>query len=485
MTITSSLSNALSGLTAASRAAELVSSNVANAQTEGYGRREIELSSRHVGGSSGGVTVSGVRREVDIQIVQDRRLADASVGYNGTVADFQADLERALGTPDDPGSLSGRTAALETALIEATSRPDNTARLAAVRDAAVNLADKLNSVSDAVQDARMDADAAIDAQVTQLNAGLERVQNLNYKIKEAVTRGQDPSALMDLRQQAVDEISTIVPLKQVDRDHGQIALYTPGGAILLDGKAADLSFAKVGVIVPEMTKDSGALSGLVINDTEVRTGGANSPIQGGSLAALFAVRDELATGAQSQLDAVARDLIERFEDPSVDTTLAAGDPGLFTDAGAALDVSNEVGLASRITLNALVDPDQGGDLWRLRDGLGAAAPGDVGSSTLLQALNSALTTERTTASGDFLGVARSASGLAADFLSQVSMQRAAAEGHQSYAVAQQDSLTLMELEDGVDTDHELQNLMLIEQAYAANAKVINTVGEMLRVIMEL
>ena len=61
----------------------------------------------------------------------------------------------------------------------------------------------------------------------------------------------------------------------------------------------------------------------------------------------------------------------------------------------------------------------------------------------------------------------------------------AAEGRQSFAVSQQDSLALMELENGVDTDQEMQKLMLIEHAYAANAKVISTVGEMLDAIMEL
>ncbi len=485
MTITSSLSNALSGLTAASRAAELVSANVANAQTEGYGRRELELAPRYLGGTSGGVNVAGVRRDVDIQVVQDRRLADAAVGYNETVADFRADLERALGTPDDTGALSGRVAAFEAALIEAASRPDNAARLSAVVDAATNLASKLNTVSDKVQSARMNADAAIDAQVTRLNAGLKQVQSLNVKIKEAQARGQDPSSLLDMRQKAVDDISSIIPLKQVDRAFGQIALFTPGGAILLDGKAAELGFSKVGVIVPEMTRASGGLSGLSINGKEVRTSGSNSPIEGGSLAALFEIRDELATGAQSRLDAVARDLIGRFQDPSVDPTLTAGDPGLFTDSGAAFDVADEIGLSSRIAVNALVDPDRGGALWRLRDGLGATTPGDAGDSTLLQALNAALTSERVAASGDFLGVARSASGLAADFLSRVGMERTAAESQQSYAVAQQDSLALMEFENGVDTDHEMQKLMLIEQAFAANAKVISTVGEMLQAIMEL
>ncbi|MCB1355968.1 MAG: flagellar hook-associated protein FlgK [Maritimibacter sp.] len=481
MTITNSLSNALSGLTAASRAAEVVSSNVANAQTRGYGRRDLEVTSRFLGG----VDVAGVTRNVDMNIVQDRRLSDASVGYNSTIADFQAGLERALGTPDEAWSLTGRVAGLEAALVEAASRPDNDARLAAVRDAAADLAGKLNSVSDKVQDARMEADGSIARQVTRLNEGLELVQTLNYKIKDAVARGQDPSSLMDMRQVAIDDISQIVPLKQLDRDFGQVALFTPGGAIVLDSQAVTFGFDAVGVIVPEMTLESGALSGLTINGKPVRTDGQNSPIQGGSLAALFEVRDSLAATAQVQLDAVARDLIERFEDPAIDPTLGAGDPGLFTDAGAALDTGSETGLASRIALNALADPDRGGALWRLRDGLGAAAPGDVGDSTLLQALNGALTGERVAGSGEFLGVSRSASGLAADLLSRVGMERTAAENRQSYAVAQQESLTAMELETGVDTDAELQKLMLIEQAYAANAKVISTIDAMLQAIMDL
>lgn len=486
MTIAGSLANALSGLTAQSRAAELVSSNVANAQTPGYGRREIDLAAKYMGdGASAGVNVTGVRREVDMAVVQDRRLADAAVGYHGTLADFQTDLETILGTPDDAGSLSGRLARFEAALIEAASRPDNEARLSAVRDAATALGTHLNTASDKIQAARMEADAAIDGQVRQLNEGLTRVQNLNSDIKEALARGQDPSPLQDIRQQTIDAISGIVPMRQVDRDHGMIALYTTGGAILLDGRAAQLGFSKAGMIVPEMSQASGALSGLTLNGNPVRTEGNRSPIQGGSLAASFAVRDELATGAQSRLDAVARDLVERFQDASVDATRAPGAAGLFTDAGKVFDPAAELGLSSRLSVNALVDPGRGGALWRLRDGLGAATPGESGNSRLLQGLKEALTVAHVAASGDFLGVARSASGLAADFLSLVGAERSAAEGQQSYSVSRQDSLLAMELESGVDTDHEMQKLMLIEQAYAANAKVISTVGDMLDAIMRL
>ena len=55
MTLSAALSNALSGLTAASRNAQVTASNISNAMTEGYGRRELEVVSRDIGGM-GGVT---------------------------------------------------------------------------------------------------------------------------------------------------------------------------------------------------------------------------------------------------------------------------------------------------------------------------------------------------------------------------------------------------------------------------------------------
>jgi flagellar hook-associated protein 1 FlgK len=41
------------------------------------------------------------------------------------------------------------------------------------------------------------------------------------------------------------------------------------------------------------------------------------------------------------------------------------------------------------------------------------------------------------------------------------------------------------LETGVDTDRELQNLLVIEQAYAANARVLQTLDQMIQRLMEL
>ena len=41
------------------------------------------------------------------------------------------------------------------------------------------------------------------------------------------------------------------------------------------------------------------------------------------------------------------------------------------------------------------------------------------------------------------------------------------------------------LETGVDTDRELQDLLIIEQAYAANARVLETIDKMIQRLMEI
>ena len=471
MSITLALSNALSGLTAASRMAEVVASNTANAMTEGYARRELQLSSQVLGTQGAGVAVTGINRSVQEPVLQDRRLAEASAQNASARTDFFAQMEDWLGTPEEAGSLSSQITDLEATLTEATSRPDSEPRLAAVLEAAKAIITHVSETTDKVQQARMDADRSIASQVTLLNESLGQIDTLNADILAYRASGYDTSALLDQRQVLVDQVSAIVPVRQLARDLDQISLVTTGGAILLEGSPAEIGFTSADVIVPEMSQDSGALSGLTINNTAVSTADDRA-MGGGSFGALFAIRDALAPQAQSQIDAFARDLIERFSDPSVDPTLTPGDPGLFTDAGGALDTTNEVGLASRVTLNAIADPEQGGALWHLRDGLGAASPGPVGNAHILSSLSDALTRLSTPTSGSFGTAKTSASDLAANLISEFSSKRQSAETTESFASARYQTLNETVLANGVDTDQEMQTLLEVERIYAANAKVM-------------
>lgn len=484
MSLSAALANALSGLTATARRAEVVSANVANATTDGYARRELEVSTRLIGRTGGGVKVVGVTRHVDAALLQDRRLADAEAGNADTKAAFLKKVETLIGTPGDGASLSDRIATLGAALVTAASRPDSPARLQSVLDAAGSVASHLSTLTGAVQTARSDADDAIGAQVSKLNDTLAQIDRLNAAIVAERAAGRDANALLDQRQSLASKVAEIVPIREVARDHGQIALFTTGGAILLEGSPASIGFVPVGVVTADMTVASGALSGLTINGVTVQAGD-DGVLGGGTLGAAFAVRDDLAPKAQAALDALARDLMSRFADPAVDPTLTGGRPGLLTDRGNAFDPLTEAGLAGRMTVNAAADPDRGGHLWRLRDGLGAPAQGNVGDGTTLSALGHALAAARVPASGSFIGVARSAAGLTADVVSQIAGDRQGAEAKQAYATVRQTAMTELQLANGVDTDAEMQSLLQVEQAYSANARVIQTIDNLIQTLIGL
>ncbi|RYI34643.1 MAG: flagellar hook-associated protein FlgK, partial [Acetobacteraceae bacterium] len=373
MSVTSALAGALSGLAANSRQAEILSSNVANATTPGYARRQVSLGSAALAGFGQGVQVLGITRDVDKQLLGERRVAQAAGGDRDVRAEFLKRLEQTLGTADSEGSLAARLAAFDQALVEAAGRPESQSRLSNIATSAKSLMVGLAAATQDIQAARATADRRIGEEVGKLNSTLSRLQEVNVNLRSFSGAGRDISALLDERQQLVDQISSIVPVREIPRDLNQIALFTTGGAPLLEGSAAVVDFTTTHTITPEMTQALGGLSGITINGRPYDTAGSASPILGGSLGALFALRDDLAVGAQGKLDAVARDLVERFSATGIDPTLTPGAPGLFTDDGAAFDPLNEIGLAGRLTLNAAADPAQGGALFRLRDGLGSAA----------------------------------------------------------------------------------------------------------------
>ncbi len=482
MSLTGALSNAITGLNAASRSAQVVSSNLSNVMTEGYGRREVELGAQY-GVGAGGVQLTGVTRHQNTTLISEMRMANSSLAYDESLSGFHTRLERLVGTPDSASSLTSLVADLEASLVSAASRPDLSGRLDMVVQSMAAVAQSLDDVSSGIQTMRREADSSIAQAVEQINTQLLQVEELNGEIARNHSGGFDTSGLHDQRQLLIDDIAEWVPLKEVARGHGRVALYTVGGAQLVDGPAAQLSFTNAQIIVPQMTIDAGLLSGLSVNGVEASTNSETGPLRGGKLVALFDLRDHEAVGAQAELDAVARDLVERFQDPALDATRGTGDAGLLTDGGAAFDPLDEVGLSGRLTVNALVDEAQGGASWRVRDGLGAATIGPEGNASLISDYYDALGATRTIASGKFAGEDRTAAQLGGSFVGDIGATRLTNERSLSFSSMRATELSTLILAEGVDSDQEMQKLMLIEQAYAANARMLQTVDEMMDTLM--
>ena len=484
MSLNAALGAATSGLAVTSRSAEVTAANIANALTEGYARREVVQSARALGS---GVEVKAVSRVTDPGAAARRRGAEAEAAAAEVTARAETRIAGAWGGPDDPTSIPLRAAALETALARLADTPESGTLQTAAATAARDLVAAFNTAAGDLRALREQADAAAARLAGDLDSALQSVVKLNRDILAAgAAGGRDLPALTEARDRAVDRIAEIVPIRTAQRDHGAVALYTANGALLLDGRAVRIGFDPAMIITPDMTLASGALSPLTLDGDPIKIGEGGGPLDGGALSAWFGVRDGLAPAAGVQLDAVAADLIARFADPAVDPTLAPGDAGLFTDAGGPLAVGFVPGLAGRLAVNAAVDPAQGGAVWRMRDGLGAVAPGPAGVAARPRDLLDALGALRPAPIGSGLGGAFGLTELAGGAAGLRMSADARAETAAAEAVGRRVRLTEAEAAMvGVTGDDELARLLRIEQSYAANARVIATVDAMLRRLMEI
>lgn len=482
MSLSGALSNAMSGINANARAASLVSDNIANALTPGYGRRELRTHSDNVA-TYGGVQVSGVIRHSDPVLLAERRLADAQAEGQAALAGSAQKLEMLVGSPLDETSLTGLLDTFDSSLISAAADPSSTLRLTQVSRSALAISDRLNDLTDATQASRRDAESSITAQVGRLNGALERIVDLNTRISQMENVGQDNSVYLDQRQLEIDAVAELLSIRVVARDRGEVAIFSTGGAVLLEGSAAQFTFGRANEIAPHMTQANGLLSGLMMNGEPVTTN-AGGRIGGGTLAAAFQIRDQETVDFQAKLDGVALDLAQRLGAAGPDSTLAAGDPGLFTDGGAAVTAAGLTGLAGRLALNAAIAPGAQ-TVWKLRDGLGAATPGIVGDAGLLNGYRDALSTATAPTATALGGTTRNAFGHFSDLVTGIADTRVSAERDLAFARGQQLALQEQELADGVDTDHEMQLLLKIEQNYAANAQVIRVLDDLMQQLLQI
>ncbi|CUH86597.1 Flagellar hook-associated protein 1 [Phaeobacter sp. CECT 5382] len=481
MSITSALNSAMSGITANARLTQVTSENLANALTPGYSAQTLNLTS---GGYTDGVKIGGVERVRDVALQSSARTAEAEYAASGVYADFYTKMTGLVGTVDDETSISAQISNFDAALIEAISRPDSTERLHELSVQASLVIDSITSAADGLNALRVSAETAIDIQVDQLNADLKEIEKLNARIVVSQAAGTNTTAMEDQRDLLIDSVNKSIPVNVVQRGQGQVALYSEGGVALIDGKASELSFDAKRNIEPQMTLGNGLLSGLEINGRLIDTS-ANGPLRGGTLASEFDIRDNVAVEAQVDLDAVTADLIGRFQDSGLDPTIGVGDAGIFTDSGSAFDPVDTVGVSARLELNTLVAMDGDAETWRFRDGLYAAAPGDPGDASQLIAYSDAIAENRTVSTTKLGTVTADLNTMSASLMSRFARDSNGANNTMSYAATSFTEMAQAELALGVDSDAELQNLMLIENAYAANAKMLSAIDEMMQTLLRI
>ncbi|WP_308915811.1 FlgK family flagellar hook-associated protein [Jannaschia sp. LMIT008] len=469
MSLSLALTNAVNGLGIASKRAEVVATNVANAGRPGYARRSLDVTpiSPHVPGSRTEV----IRNENTVSTTL-RRESEGREARADVKTGFWNRIDAALGEPGDPASLSGRLTALQGAVFDATTQPGSAQRLAAVSAAAEGVADGINAAAREVQDIRRETEVRIGREVASLNADLHSVVTLNQKIVQHAAVGGETATFEDQRTLVLDRIAQQVDITVLPRDFGAVAIVSKGGQILLDGSAKEVTFAQTADVTPDRTLGNG-LKGLQVLGHDVSAQGGFGHVGGGRLEALFHVRDVATVDAQTQLDAFADELVGRF---AVSQDPARGAPALFLDGRVP---AGGAGLAGTLEVNAPYRGDSPGTHWKLRDGLvptapdPAAAPGNL--ETMLDAFTDLAAPQNAT-----LGAApRDLDGHAAALKSLFSHARGQASTDRDLSVAAANAARSRDAENDVDIDEEMRRLIEVEQSYAAAAKVVEAVDQMM------
>ncbi|MEO0760280.1 MAG: flagellar basal body protein [Pseudomonadota bacterium] len=466
MSLSAAIATAQTGLAARNRELGVTSSNIANALTEGYARKEVTLSAI---ATTGGVRVETVENAAAPTLRAERRMAEADAAFAGVSAEGLEGIAAAIGELGDPDTLADRLTAFESGLSALQTRPFDTGLQRAAIDAARGLTAYLNRASSALDRLMLDGEETLTADIETANRLIDQLATAPGN------RGGDPADVAaalegDATAAALDELNALFPgLKLTPSGDGDGILSLETGTLIVQ---------PLGPATLEVRTDAatGARSlWLDAGDVETEIDPGASGAIAGRLGFLEATLPEM----QERLDTLAADLVDAFADPGTDPSLAPGNYGLFTDRLAPPAVTE--GLAGRIGVNeALDDPAES---WRIRDGIGAATPGPEGDDTLVRAFLAALDAAPPSGSGPadarLVTVGAAISRDVSSLLFAAREDGIVADTRRSAAAAAEGRAV------GVDDDAELQRLALLQRAYQANAEVIRTSLIMLDTLLEL
>jgi flagellar hook-associated protein 1 FlgK len=486
MSLTAALGSARSSLMALGVQSSVISRNIAGASELGYSRKIAVLENF----PGNGVYVAAIQRAASTGLFTNVLTATSASSKQGVIYDGLQKI--AAATVDDPELDQSPTAqlnALKQALHQYATAPDNATLAQSAVSAAKDMAISLNQATKTVQSAREGADADMVASVANINRLLAQFDTVNTAVVKGTTTGDDVTDYLDQRDAIISKLSQEIGVSVSIRPNGDAALYTDSGVVLYDKSARAVSFAPTNAYTAGTTGNAVYIDGVPVT-------GASSvmPLKSGKIAGLAELRDKATVTYQSQLDEIARGLIDAFREVDQSGAALPDVPGLFTYPGApampaAATVS--VGLAGTITVAASVDPASGGNPNLLRDGAisGNAAynynaTGVAGFSARLQQL-----IDNMDAPQPFDAAAQGKpSGSVIDFASSsaswIENRRKAADDSAQYQNTLLDrSNAALSNVNGVNMDDEMSLMLQVERTYSASSKIISAVDDMLNTLL--
>ena len=305
MSLTISLQSALASLSVTQSQMQIVSSNVANASTEGYTRKTAAANNLILDGRGAGVRLAEIERIVDQNLLRQLRDQLARVGNLEVQNEYYNRMQDLFGSPGSNADVSHMIGRLAASLESLTSSPELAAGKFSVIANAQSLADRMTTLTTEIQRMRRDADTEIARTITVINQRLTTINEFNNQIGNATALGQSTADLEDARDLAIADLSDLIDIQTYTRANGHIVILTPSARPLVDNGAVTLTHSPVSTMAADISYPN------VIDAISYGPGGADitGEIQGGRLAGLIQMRDKQLPELQSEFDRLTEVLV--------------------------------------------------------------------------------------------------------------------------------------------------------------------------------
>ncbi|MDR3663818.1 MAG: flagellar hook-associated protein FlgK [Mycobacterium sp.] len=342
MSLSSALSITMSGLTANQAALSIVSSNVANAQTPGYVARSLNQVEVPGGDTGASVLTTGVNRQLDLYVQSQLRTETGGAGYTDQMSSVLAQLQSVYGTPGDSGTLETAFNNFTSSLQALSASSGTQAAQSSVVTAAQSLAQQLNATTQGIQTLRSNAEQDLGTSVAQANTAMATIAKVNSQLQGMATNDNRAATLMDQRDSAINQLSSLMDVRVVTDSNNQSTVYTTSGVQLVGAQASTLSFNSQGTLNATSQWNSNPTKSGVGTITLTLANGATmdmiatNSISSGRIAADVNLRDKTLVQAQAQVDQLAATLSSSLSDKTTaGTTVTSG-----SKSGFSVDLSN-------------------------------------------------------------------------------------------------------------------------------------------------
>jgi flagellar hook-associated protein 1 len=450
---------AVGALLADQAALQATSNNISNINTPGYSRQRpvfVEAEPSFEGSLTLGMGVVLNRIESLRDPILELRMNAETQQQSSLDAQVSALQQLQVMFSATSGDLGDQMSKLFSSIEQLSADAASIPLRQAVLTAAGNLANSFQNSAATLQQQRVNLDLKVSETVQQVNVLSQQIAALNQQVIAAENLKQDASTLIDQRTIQIRNLAKLVDVAVINTENG-VTLTTASGTALV---AAGQSFR---------LQTQANASGL----QEIYAGGVDitNTLTGGVLAGVLRVRDGTIPEVLSNLD-----------------TLAAG-------LASGLNAANRSGFD--------VTGNRGGDLFVPPPPAGVGASGamalQISDPALLAAAGADSTGNTTSGPGSNANLARllavqrqpiGAAKDATDFYSDM-VFRIGNEVANGMAESEASGVILQQLASqrnnisGVSLDEEAANLITYQHAYAAAARVISTISELMDTAVNL